>query len=42
MTVVRRPKFLAKWSVTLVNGAPRANAYWTPVPSIHDVVLSFN
>jgi hypothetical protein len=39
MTVVRRPKFLAKWSVTLVDGAPRADACWAPVPSIHDVVL---
>jgi hypothetical protein len=39
MTVVRQPKFLARWSVTLVDRVPRADACWTPVPSIHDVVL---
>jgi hypothetical protein len=39
MTVVRRPKLLVKWSATLVDGAPRADACGTPVPFIHDVVL---
>jgi hypothetical protein len=39
MTGASPSGILAKWSVTLIDGTPRVDACWMPVPSIHDAVL---